>query len=87
MAAPSVAAVVAPSVAVVASSLVGVPSVAASRAAAACRHQIVVVGCVGCCCCATFPEVPVQHSVAVVGGAHLSGGVPPQRTLSLLHLA
>ena len=85
--APSVAAVVAPSVAVVASSLVGVPSVAASRAAAACRHQIVVVGCAGCCYCATCSVVPAQRSAAAVGGALLSVGVPLQRTLSLLHLA
>ena len=87
MVAPSVVAVVAPSVAVVASSFVGVPSVAASWAAAACRHQIVVVGCAGCCCCAICSVAPVQRSAVAVGGAPLSVGAPLQRTLSRLHLA
>ena len=84
---------VAPSVVVVASQFVVVPFVVASWvAAAACRHQIVVVGCVGCCCCATcflgmHFVVLAQHSAAAVGGALLSVGVPLQRTLSRLHLA
>ena len=65
--------------------------VASWVAAAACRHQIVVVGCVGCCCCATYSlgmhfVVLAQRSAAAVGGA-LPVGVPLQRTLSRLHLA
>ena len=78
---------VAPYVAVVALQFVEVPSVAASRAAAAYRHQIVVVGCAGCCCCAICSVVPVQRSAVAVGGAPLSVGAPLQHTLSRLHLA
>ena len=44
-----------PSVAVVALQFVVVPFVVASWvAAAACRHQIVVVACVSCCCATCF---------------------------------
>ena len=76
-----------------ASPFVVVPFVVALWVAAvACRHQIVVADCVGCCCATCF--LVGMHFVALalrpaaaVGGALLSVGMPLQRTPSRLHLA